>query len=329
MPDFSRRTALKRLGATGIGFVSLGVSGAVANEDPFETATPNELTSDSSEVITTRDIGFNCPSSSKDCDGRASVHWFSSEFDDGEWEHDFAICGAGGGITDWGLFPVESGAIQGHSYSVDPGDGELWVNSGSHIGATPYDEDEFVPEFTVTMLQATVEETIPGLGWVEAGSSSIREELGRAEGYSLGDGFSYTDTRTGDDWKECAFYARMRYESDEERPVLTTTFELRERSWDTLEIDVGVNNTPICTHPPCPYSENDPDEMTPLSDPHEMTDEEIKAFGVKRVDERDVMSLDDPDQAKTGDDNIPKFIATESPLEVTDVRRSQRKECRQ
>ena len=57
-----------------------------------------------------------------------------------------------------------------------------------------------------------------------------------------------------------------------------------------------------------------------LKSSHEMTDEEKETLGIKGVDKNVVKSMDDEDQIKTADGEIPEFIATEPPLVVTDIR---------
>jgi hypothetical protein len=256
---------------------------------------------------------------------------FNSKYANGQWEHDWALCSKAQAYEGYVKDDLARG-VPGQRYQVTDfaDDGELSLNLNAPVGSFPSDGGA-VPNWTIPLVSAGVGSLIPGISWLTAGSNSIQEKFGSESGYELGSG-NYEFTRANYsvlDWKRAGHFARFEYQTSDIGHSLTVTFEYPNNVslrgpdyWYTLEMDVTLQEPGggggDC--PPDEYVCQNSDSSDKLKSPREMTDTERRSMGLHKVDKDAVEAQGVENQYSTSDGDIAEFIATNPPLEVTDVR---------
>lgn len=300
------------MGTVTTGLVGMGVLGTTVSADHFETATVEELSDDDPEMIASNIFTWN-EHASGDSIAECTIQWFYSQYSGGEWSHSWAIC-ANSGIASIGDHAA-------HEYEVTEPDGDLYVNTSDDIGVLG--GDGTVPSWTVPLIEQGISSAVPGFGWVYAGANAIKEAYGYGSGYDLGGGYEFSESSIWGLGDEVGHFARFIYKSNQTGPMSKVSFGYTSGhlppGFETLEINVAIQD-PNDYDPPgcspsgaCPVAEQ---PKSQLKEPREMTADEIEAFGIKQIDMSEYQSLEDNEETR---DRIPEFIATKTPLVITDV----------
>jgi len=290
----------------------------VSAGDPIEKLSVSVLASDSPTSIRTEPIHLY--EGEYERDGAVTVQHFLSKYDEG-WEHDFGICGTAA------CSGTPTGYLFGNKYKVEVDTGSLQAYVNGYQGINPADGDGYIPDWVEPFIGPAVDLLSTPTSWMTSGMQSLREHFVPDEGYEFtGDGLKYTNVMAWGAWN-AAHYHRFEWETGEKeypRANIKSAFGEGHTPWgDThwvsanFDVSVGDPEPPDCNPnvEPCPT----PNDYNWGIHPEEMTQSARRAFGIKKVDKGILRSQGVMDQLRTSSGNLPEYVATKSPLSVTDV----------
>ena len=304
----TRRKVLKEIGSAGVGGLILGTTEATADDWICTTDCDPTVVADSMYGMTNP---YNY-----EREGNATVQWYSSDYADGKWTHEFAVTGAAGCEYNGGAL-APSPELFGQRYKVQGNDGYIrpYVNS-EFFGMVPSDGTGEVPDWASPLMDATVGAISVGSGWLLSANSVMRDKLKPTEGFdtTVPDGFGFTDIRGLGVWDTCHFH-RTTYESDLYEPtvdVLSSVAESTTTSGYTMWADVEFSINPADGEPLSVLQENDPSLMT---------NSQKEELGKKKVPSDSSYTI-----TREGEELDVQYTATRPPIRDVEINRSTTKE---
>lgn len=308
-----RRKALKKFGqvglaATALGGIGTGVGSAkeVGTNDwgcGFGCEGPQDSPESDRMFFTNADVGGRFDQTADDGQGSVAVHWYGSFEQDGQWFHDLAVSGTGVASYFFGhMYGMKSDAPG----TINP------TTSNEDFGQYPAEDDTTVPDWVQPAMALTGSLLTTGPTWIIDATSLMKEKFGEKEdgldpayhdvGFRYQDGVTSLFSR----WTESCFYHRSYFITDQFVSsadlyggfgVARNPFSVAYKQY-SFELDfwgddlqsTGVNRGQI-------------------SSVKDLSNEELREFGIRRVDEELTMEL-------AGKEIEPDYIATESPVTV-------------
>lgn len=306
----SRRRLLSGIATTGVGGLALGTGTAAAADWTCDyDCNPTTVAEDNYDVYNSINYERN---------GNATIQWYSSDYADGRWLHDFVVSGAAGCDYNGGaLFPTAE--LFGHRYKIQGNDGEILAYTGQEYhGVHPGGSAGEIPTWASVIMQTTVGSVTAGASWLLAANSIMRDKLKPAEGFDLSvpHGFSYTTVKGFGVWNLCHFH-RVRYESDLYEPtvearssIASNTTGIGYTTWENVDFTLNP-------------ADGQPLSVSKASDPTSLSATEQRDLGIQKVPSdvnRTVMHK--------GEELEVEYRATRPPIRSVSVDKSTTKEKR-
>lgn len=295
-PRVSRRAALHTLGACGIGAGSIGVMSGMTRAAEFETVSlPDIPTEPEEEVYSFVDNEY---STGSDYEISHTMEWFRTSYDGDSdiWTHDFSI--QSHAYSKHSEYTTLVPECTGWGYRIESEDGYLlpYVNEEMHgvnPGGTTGDQLDWVDvvmEGTLGTLNIPASILYTG--------EELRNIMDPADGFDTGldDGFRWLNTYDyGDDGAEqVSSHHRVQLESSLTGPVMETNATVRiehDPFGDDEWLDMEVRTNPVGPVEGPGLSSTSDTQFSSTVHPEDMSDEEIEAFGIKKVEEVEKASI--------------------------------------
>lgn len=247
--------------------------------------------------------------------GGSAIHWFSSEYHEGDgWEHELSVS-VGAASTD--LYTYGE-ILKGQRYKIQGPDGSILPRTAANKhGEFPGPNSGNVEQWAAGVLKTTLStlSKTAAPSWFFLITDVLRNKLAPADGFDFGvtNGFGHTNTVSAKSWRECTSFHRIQYESDLFSPELNVQTSISDQMtafnyyyWDNIDYNLADYSHP-----------------SSLNNPTQLTTREMEDLPIRRVpeDERWTTVVD-------GEEREVTHIATECPFKNVEVSHSRTKERR-